>query len=266
MLKINKNIMKEFSLGLQKFKPIVRTAIRKDFGESDTVTIITDILSSVFGYEKYEDITSEYAIRNTYCDLAVKVSGKIKFLIECKAVGIDLKEPHIRQAMDYGVTAGIEWIILTNSIDWQLYKIHFRTKPVHLELVFSFDFLSLKPSAEDDMDMLYAISKRGFQMIGTSALSELYENKAFINKYVLGQLLLNDSVVQYLRRFLRKISPDVKVDNEKISKILANDVIKREIFEEENFTRVNRMIGRKLKNANKKSQSNKIKEEVFNEE
>ena len=37
--------------------------------------IVADILSEIFGYDKYNEVTSEYAIKGTYCDLAIKLAG-----------------------------------------------------------------------------------------------------------------------------------------------------------------------------------------------
>jgi hypothetical protein len=49
--------------GIKKFQPIVNAAKTKDINESDTVVIITDMLTEIFGFDKYSEITSEYAIK-----------------------------------------------------------------------------------------------------------------------------------------------------------------------------------------------------------
>jgi hypothetical protein len=82
----------------------------RDINESDTVTIITDILEIIFGYKNIDEITSELAIKKTFCDLAIKLDGEIRLLIEVKAAGIDLKEQHIRQAVNYGSNSGLDWV------------------------------------------------------------------------------------------------------------------------------------------------------------
>lgn len=80
--------------GLKRFQPILAAAKARDIGESDTVTIVTDLLAEIFGYEKYAEITSEYAIRSTFCDLAIKIEGTLKVLIEVKAIGLQAdKQP-----------------------------------------------------------------------------------------------------------------------------------------------------------------------------
>jgi hypothetical protein len=93
---------------LKRYQPILADAKRRDISESDTVVIVGDMLSDVLGYNKYQEITSEFAIRGTYVDLAVKVGNDIRFLVEVKAIGCELKDNHVKQAIDYGANQGIE--------------------------------------------------------------------------------------------------------------------------------------------------------------
>ena len=119
-MKVSKKTEEMLRTGVAKFQKVLLAAKTRDLNESDTVAIITDMLADIFGYDKYMEVTSELAIRGTYCDLAIKIDDKFQFLIECKAIGIDLKEAHIRQATAYGANKGIEWVILTNGIVWRL--------------------------------------------------------------------------------------------------------------------------------------------------
>ena len=81
------------------------------------------MLSDIFGYDKYNEVTSEYAIRGTFCDIAIQIDSEVKFLIEVKAVGQELKETHINQAVAYGAKEGIEWIILTTGHNWKIFRL-----------------------------------------------------------------------------------------------------------------------------------------------
>jgi hypothetical protein len=99
-------IAERLRASLKHFQTIVQSAKSRDVNESDTVIIVTDMLSDVFGYDKYSEITSEMCIRGTYCDLATKLDGKIQTLVEVKAVGIELKDSHMRQAVDYAANSG----------------------------------------------------------------------------------------------------------------------------------------------------------------
>ena len=70
-------IQARFVDGLKKFQSIVEAAKIRDANESDTVVILTGILSEILGFDKYLDITTEHAIRGTFCDLAIKMNGNI---------------------------------------------------------------------------------------------------------------------------------------------------------------------------------------------
>ena len=113
------------SAGLKRFQPVLASAKSRDVNESDTSMIVTDVLSEVFGYDKYSEITRELCIRGTFCDLATRVDGKFQLLIEVKAIGLDLKDAHIKQAVDYAANQGIEWVALTNGHIWRVFRVIF---------------------------------------------------------------------------------------------------------------------------------------------
>ena len=111
MLKISKKVIDRISTNLKTFQQVAASHKSKDVSEADTVTLVKDILSSCFGFDKYQELTSEQQIRGTFCDLAVKIDGKIKYLIEVKAAGVSLNDSHLRQAIGYGANQGIEWVV-----------------------------------------------------------------------------------------------------------------------------------------------------------
>jgi hypothetical protein len=224
---VPKRVQDRLTRSLVKFQQVIKNAKDRDVNESDTVSIIKDILAEVFGYDKYLEITSEFAVRGTYCDLAVKVDGKVEFLIEAKAIGLDLKDTHLRQAIDYGANIGVQWVILTNANTWQVYKIRFE-QPINYDLVCSFTMLDLNPKNEEHLDMLFIVCKEG---LGRDAREEFHEKIQTVNRFVLGALILTDEVVSVLRRELRKISDGVLVTGEEICSVLKGEVLKRDVIE-----------------------------------
>ncbi len=110
---------------LKKMIPVIAAQRARDVSEADTVTLVKDVLSYVFGYDKYSELTSEFAIRGTYCDLAVKINDKLVQLIEVKSVGTALDDRHVKQAIDYAANQGVEWVLLTNATVWRLYQVMF---------------------------------------------------------------------------------------------------------------------------------------------
>ena len=101
IMNIPAKFTKRLSENLKKYQDVITNIKKRDANESDTVTVVTDILQDVFGYDKYTELTSEYSIRGTYCDLAIiNAQKKIRFLIEVKAVSVPLNDGHAKQAID----------------------------------------------------------------------------------------------------------------------------------------------------------------------
>ena len=98
---ISARVSNRITTQLKRYRSILTNIQKRDVSEADTVTVINDMLADVCGYDKYHQVTSQYAIRGTFVDLAVMVDDDIRFLIEVKAIGIDLKDIHVKQAIDY---------------------------------------------------------------------------------------------------------------------------------------------------------------------
>jgi len=238
--------------GIKKFQPIVSKAQSKDINESDTVTIISDILSDVFGYDKYTEITSEFAIKKTYCDLAIKLNGTPKLLLEAKAAGLELKENHIKQAVDYGANSGIEWVVLTNSVNWKIYNINFG-KPVNAELVYEFNLSSVSPKKQGDLEALYYLTREAMTKGNKTYLDEYHSQQQIINRYTISHIILSEPVLDTIRRSLRKISSDIKATNDDIQKIILEEIIKRDILDDEKAADAKKKVQKALKPTTKKT-------------
>lgn len=249
-------------IGIKRFLPVLSSAKSRDVNESDTVTIITDMLADVFGFDKYSEITSEYVIRSTFVDLAIKLDGKLQMLVEVKAIGLELKDSFIKQAVDYAANQGIEWVVLTNGAIWQVYKVSFG-KPIGQDLVLELDFLNFNPKNSDHLDNLYLLTKEGFVK---SMLGDYYTQRQALSRFFIGAMILSDAVLDVIRRELRRMSPDVKIDTEQIKDVLVQEILKRDVVEgekaEEARRKIARAASRSLRKATKESTvSNDIEED-----
>jgi predicted type IV restriction endonuclease len=255
---IAKRVCERITAGMKRLVPIIEQQKTRDVSEADTVTLVKDLLAEVFGYDKYSDVTSEYAIRGTYCDLAIKLEDKLVELIEVKAIGISLDDRHVRQVVDYAANEGIEWVILTNGITWRLYHVLFE-KPIDKQLVAEIDLTTLDCRRERDLEALYPFTKEGFQR---GAPSDLRDRQDATNRFLLAAILLeNDAVLAMIRRELRKIV-DVVVDDDEISRVLRDEVIKREVLEGQPAT----SAANRVKRAESKAVRDKVAKEAASQE
>lgn len=245
MASVPRKVYERLAAGVKQFQPILAAAKSRDVNEADTVTIVKDMLADIFGYDKYSEVTSEFAIRGNYCDLATKLDGAIAALIEVKAIGLDLKDQHVKQAVDYAANQGVDWVLLTNGMLWRVYRIQF-SKPIEQELVIDVDFTNLSHKSERDIELLYLWCKEGWLR---SVLGDYHSHKQALNRYVLGGILLTDPVLDVIRRELRRLSPDARIDTDEIKTVLANDILKREILEGEKADEAKKKISRAANNA-----------------
>lgn len=247
---------------LKRFQPILQAAKSRDVNESDTVVIVTDILQYVFGYDKYAEITSEHMIRGTFCDLAVKLEGQLAFLLEVKSIGTDLKDSHVKQAVDYAANQGVEWVGLTNGHIWRVYKVTF-SKPIEAEVVVDTDLLALNPREAATIDLLGLFAKEGWQK---ARLAEHHAHKQLLNKYTLAAAILSEPVLDVVRRQLRRVSQDIKISEEDLRESLRNEVIKREVLEGDKAVAAARQIARAEGRALRKNKEDQTEADALEAE
>jgi len=255
MASIPSKVATRLVAGIKRYQSILAGAKSRDLGEADTVRIITDMLADVFGYDKFVEITSEFAIRGTYCDLAIKLDAVIQSLIEVKAIGLDLKDSYVKQAVDYAANQGVDWVVLTTGIVWRIYKVTF-TKPIDQELVVEFNFCDLNPKRTEDIELLYLFAKEGWVK---SALGDFETQKQALSRFFLGQLVISDPVLDMIRRELRRMSPDVRIEREQIRGVLLAEVLKREVVEGEKAEEARKKISRA---ANRALRAKTAKDEI----
>ena len=249
MASIPSRVADRLIAGVKRFQPVLASAQSRDVNESDTVTIITDMLSEVFGYDKYAEVTSENVIRGTLCDLAVKLNGTLIFLVEAKAVGQELKDAYLKQAIDYAANQGIDWVVLTNGVLWRIYKVTF-TKPIDQELIAEIDFLTLDPKDDAHLDLLFLLTKEGWIK---TALADYFDKKQALSRFCIAAILLSEQMLKAIRKQLKVLSPDVKIDVEQIRHVLEHEVLKREVVEGDKAEGACKRIARAVAKADRSS-------------
>ena len=250
MATIPKKVLDRFASALPKFKKVLKNAIKQDVNESDTVTIVVDMLSGIFGYDKYEEVTSEYAIQNTYCDLAIRINGSVHFLIEIKSVGTNLKDTHLNQAINYGAKEGIQWVILTNGHIWSVYNVKIKKKVAYTK-IFDLDILETTLKSKDGIEKIFILSKEGIQK---DTMKEYHERMKCVNEYVIAALILNENMLNEIRKGLRRLSTGLKVETSEIDSILRNTILRRPVLEDEGFQAAQKRIRKACKKPNKPQQ------------
>jgi hypothetical protein len=237
---ITSKVADRLSSGLKHFQPILSAAKARDVNEHDTVVIAIDVLAELFGFDKYTEVTREYCVRGTFCDLAIKLDGKCQFLIEVKAIGLDLKDSHIKQVVDYAANEGIEWVAVTNGFLWRVFRVSF-AKPIDRELVLDLDLLAVNPRNRDDLESLGLLTRESMLK---SALEGYHDQQQATNRFFIAAVVTSEPVLEIVRRQLRRVSPDIKIDLEEIRERLEQDVLKRDVLEGGEAEKAKRKVSR----------------------
>lgn len=248
-MNVPKKVAERITSGLKALRPIIEQQVARDVSEADTVTLVKDLLDGVAGYDKYTEMTSEHAIRGTYCDIVVSLKGQHAVIVEVKAVGVALDDKHVKQAVDYAANQGVDWVILTNARAWRLYKVVF-AKPIDKHLVCEVDLMADGVKRTDEADVMYPFTKEA-HLKGVPA--EILDRKLALSRHTIAALLVHcDKVTDTIRRELKRIA-SVNVEISEITQLLRDEVIKRDALDGpaavDAATLVNKREDRKLRNV-----------------
>lgn len=237
---LSKKVAERLSTQLRRYQPVLTAAKSRDINESDTVVIIGDMLADLLGYKKYSEITTEFAIRGTYVDLAVKIDDEVRFLVEAKAINSPLKDSYVKQAVDYGANNGVEWVVLTNAAIWQFYKIHFR-QPIEKSLIYEVDLTGANPR---DAQMLECFGTLAREEFTQQSMSAFFQHQQAISRFSLAAAILSEDMLKALRRELREMAPKLRIDADQLKAILENEVLKRDVVDSEEAQRARSAFAR----------------------
>lgn len=188
---------------LQSLKDYKKRYLSKnisDLDESGTRIMINTFLTSILGYQELEEIKTEYMIKGTYADYIVQIGGKRHFLVEVKAFSIDLSDKHLRQAINYGANEGIDWAILTNGRQFQLYKILFE-KPISEKLIFEIDFTADDFNAKAALEQLIYLHR---DAVVKKSLTDLWSRYSALEPLNIAGLLFSPQIISFLKKALKR--------------------------------------------------------------
>ncbi len=173
----------------------------KSLNEADTRICVNDFLTDVLGYKMQDEIKTEYAIRGQYADYIIQLKRKKQFVVEVKAMEIDLTTKHLLQASHYAADEGIDWILLTNGMNLELHRVIF-SKPVSDVRIFKFDLSDLS-QIEKASDALVNLTKRAVER---GELEEYWKRFDALSPGKLIKTIYTEEVIGAIRRKIKKDS------------------------------------------------------------
>lgn len=199
---------------LKRFATAFREARERQANESDTVLFLCKFFEDVLGYDSLKgEISKEVAVRDRYCDIALKIEGAIRILVEAKSAGqLALSEKHIEQAENYASRSGLQWVLLTNGVLWRLYHVTFAEgEGINHDLAFEVNLLE---EIEKDAKALWArIGLLHRAAVKKDELETYWQHRKALSPTAVVKVLLREDVLKYIRRELRReagLMPELK--------------------------------------------------------
>jgi predicted type IV restriction endonuclease len=150
------------------------------------------------GYKELEEIRTEFRIRGEYADYVVQLKRKKHFVVEVKSIQLDLHDKHLRQSINYAANEGIDWILLMNGRQIELYRVNFG-KPISCTLIYSIDLLD-KESFKDCHEQIWYLTKRAVER---DELEEFWKRSNVLQPENLVKLIYSEEIVKRLRNDLK---------------------------------------------------------------
>jgi hypothetical protein len=166
---------------------------------------LVKFFEEVFGYDSLKgEISKELSIKDRYCDIALKIDGEVKLLVEAKAAGLKgLTEKHIEQAENYASRAGLTWVLLTNGIEWRLYHLTFNEgEGIAHDVAFEVSLFDENRAAA--WERLSLLSRGAMRK---DEIEEYWSQKKILSPSSIVRVLLDETVLTVVRRELNRVAP-----------------------------------------------------------
>ena len=211
-------------VSVKKFQKPLADLVARDANEGDTRLLVTDLLCEGLGYDKYEDLTTEYQVKVDFADYGVRIDKQLVAFIEVKRCTQVLNQKHLHQVQSYAVNEGVEWMVLTNGRNWQLWHMT-PGLPVLMDKVLDIDLLSDETVAKK-ADAMFYLSREAFKR---KAVDELWKQRAATSAKAVAKIVMSEKVIEEMRKELRR-QTGFNADAKTITETLRTEVLRPEVL------------------------------------
>jgi predicted type IV restriction endonuclease len=207
---------------IRKFARPLADLVARDANEGDTRLLVTDFLCEGLGFDKFEHLTTEYAVKGEFADYGIRIDKQLVAFIEVKRTTTKLSERHLRQVEMYAVNEGVEWMLLTNGAHWQAYHLT-PGMPVEIDLALDVNLLTEGTVPQKAQGLFYLT----LESLKRRQIDDLWKAKRATSPKSLGRVVCSEQVLEAIRRELRR-STGHNVDRTELGRMLKESVIRTE--------------------------------------
>jgi len=217
-----------------RIRAAVRTFVKplhdlqaRQANEGDTRLLVTDFLCYALGYDKFTDLTTEYAVKGEYADYGVRIDNEVRAFIEVKRVGTKLGPRQLRQVESYALNEGAEWMILTNGNEWQVYHLT-GGLPIVIDHVFTVTLTGDGETPAKRVEKLFYLSRESFKR---NQIDELWKARRATAPQSIARVMLSEPVIQAARRELRRATGH-SIEPGELAELVRSTVLRPESLDQ----------------------------------
>lgn len=214
--------------GLEKYTNVLHVlqqAAHRGISEEDTSTIVQSMMVDLLGYDRFQEITGQYAVKGRWADWAVQVDDALYFFVEVRPLSAKLREKDLFQVVGYSRQKSLEWVILTTGGVWQCHRV---PTGANTEQFFEIRILDSTQPVDEKIDYFYLLTKEGFSR---GALHDRWARNECFRPEKLVKLLLSDDVLTPLRKCIHRDNPGKLVELGDLREALLRGVIRGDLPE-----------------------------------
>ncbi len=191
-----------FRKQLRHAQKLVIQIKNQESNEAETRRHIDKVLELLCGYDALKHLTREHSIRGPgdteFADFVIRSEDSIDIVVEIKRADLTLTPKHVKQGSRYCFDLGCSWMVLTNAVEWRLYKVLF-SQPSDVVLVATWDIL-----ADDPHELAEKFDLISLRSIRKKVLDKYWHKKSALREMVLLSAILSEQVLITIRKVLRK--------------------------------------------------------------
>ncbi len=201
-----KTIDKETRRKIYDARNMIDKLMKSDGNEAETRRRVERIFEKVMGYDAFEHLSRERAIRGAgeteHVDFAVQLKqgdeAEPIIMVELKRVGIDLVKKHLKQVSSYAIDSGCEWVLLTNGREWKLYHVEFG-QPPKTKLIEQWNLMT-----DDVADLASKFEIIVYKNVKRNSIKKVWEKATVLSPSSLLVAIASPNSLRILCRVLRK--------------------------------------------------------------
>jgi len=182
------------------------------------------MLYEVLGYDRFREISGQYAVKGRWADWAVTVNETLLFFVEVKPIGTKLRDRDLFQVVSYSRQHNLEWAVLTTGDVWQCHRIP--PGDPEVEECFELHLLDAAQPLDELVERFYLLSKEGFAQ---GALGEYWDKAETFRPERLSAILLSEEVLGVVRRCVHRDNPGRRINVDDLKDALVRGVIRGDL-------------------------------------